>query len=86
MDQSWAKFGPNLAKIAFRCALAMIDVGSCGRDHRRGGCSNLYGPIFFYSIFLQENYRVILSLVLGFTPVWASCSMSYQTIVVSYSC
>ena len=40
MDQSWAKFGPKLAKIAFRCALAMIDVGSCGQDHRRGGCCN----------------------------------------------
>ena len=41
-------------------------------------------PFFFDSIFLKENYRVILSLVLGFTPVWASCSMSYQAIVVSF--
>ena len=57
MDQSWAKFGPNLAKIAFRCALAMIDVGSCGRDHRRGGCSNLNGPIFFWLLILLNKKR-----------------------------
>ena len=41
---------------------------------------------FYYSIFLQENFMVILSLILGFRLVWASSSMSYQAIVGSFSC
>ena len=45
-------------------------------------------PFFLLFLFyvLKENSRVILSLLLGFRLVWASCSMSYQAIIVSYSC
>ena len=51
-------------------------------------------PIFYFIFLLllllfyvlKGNSRVILSLLLGFTPVWASCSMSYQAIVISYFC
>ena len=49
-------------------------------------------PIFYFIFLLllfyvlKGNSRVILSLLLGFTPVWASCSMSYQAIIISYFC
>ena len=46
----------------------------------------LSSPIFlllllFLIYVLKENSRVILSLLLGFRLVWASCSMSYQAII-----
>ena len=50
----------------------------------------LSSPIFFFLLLLfyvlKENSRVILSLLLGFMLVWASCSLSYQAIIVSSFC
>ena len=55
--------------ITLRCALAMIDVGSSGR----GGCCNLYGPIFFflyihrYILLFFSIYYVYLILIFNHT-------------------
>ena len=47
----------------------------------------LTSPIFFLLYYLlHENSRVILSLLLGFTLVWAPSSMSYKTIIGRRSC
>ena len=47
----------------------------------------LTSPIFFWLFYwLQENSRVILSLLLGFRLVWAPSPMSYEAIIGSWSC
>ena len=47
----------------------------------------LTSPFFFWLFYsLQENSRVILSLLLGFRLVWAPSSMSYKTIIGRRSC
>ena len=46
----------------------------------------LTSPIFWLFYWLQENFKVILSFLLGFRLVWAPSPMSYEAIIGSWSC